>query len=97
MMLPYRFVNLIALVFFCLLAAPAAYGQEGTVLSDPHGQMKGPYPDGMSVTRECIQCHQREARQVMSSAHWLWRGPSPFVEGREDRTDLGKINLVNNF
>jgi hypothetical protein len=97
MMVSYRCVGLIALVFCFLLTARATAEKEGTALSDHHRYMKGPYPDGISVTKDCITCHQKAAQEVMSSAHWLWRGPSPFVEGREDRTDLGKINLVNNF
>lgn len=97
MMLPYRCVGLIVMISCFLLTAPAATGKEGAALSDHHSSMKGSYPDGISVTKECIKCHQKAAQEVMSSAHWLWRGPSPFVEGREDRTDLGKINLVNNF
>ena len=92
-----RLSSLIVLFSLGVLAAPAAAGKEGAASSDPHGQMKGPYPDGISVTKECIKCHQKAAQEVMSSAHWLWRGPSPFVEGQEDRTDLGKINLVYNF
>jgi hypothetical protein len=65
--------------------------------SDPHGSLKGPYPDGPSVTKDCLECHTDEAKEILHSAHWLWKGPSPFVEGNEDRRDLGKRNLINNF
>jgi len=89
--------RLFALGCLCLLAVPAGAKKDGPPSADHRSHMKGPYPDGISVTRDCIRCHEKAAKEVLSSAHWLWRGPSPFVEGAEDRSDLGKVNLVNNF
>jgi hypothetical protein len=35
---------------------------------------------------------------MLTSTHWLWKGPSPFTEGYEKRIDLGKATkTVNNF
>jgi hypothetical protein len=90
-------LRFIAFLSLCVLAVPAVAATEGPFSGDHRSYMKGPYPDGISVTKDCITCHQKAAQEVLGSAHWLWRGPSPFVEGREDRTDLGKINLINNF
>jgi len=59
--------------------------------------MVGPYPDGASVTRDCLKCHQKEGEAILSSAHWLWKGPTPFLEGHENDKNLGKKNLMNNF
>lgn len=84
---------------FCLLTVllwgpgPTA----GRAASDHRQYMKGPYPDGISVTKACISCHKDSAEEVLHSAHWLWKGPSPFVVGHEQDTDLGKRNLLNNF
>jgi len=61
------------------------------------GYLVGPFENGISVTRACLDCHADAAEDILHSAHWLWRGPSPYVEGAEDRTDLGKRNLINNF
>lgn len=65
--------------------------------TDHRQYMTGPYTDGPSVTRDCIACHEAAAEEVLSSAHWLWEGPSPFVIGHEKDVHLGKRNLLNNF
>lgn len=55
-------------------------------------------PQPMDVTRECLRCHKEQGEDMLKSAHWLWRGPSPFTEGHEKRVDMGKAtNTVNNF
>jgi hypothetical protein len=81
----------------CLSVASAK--DKGAVSStpEPHKSMKGPYLDGPAVTKDCLKCHEEKAREILNSAHWLWRGPSPFVEDHERSTDLGKRNLLNNF
>ena len=89
--------RLIPFVLLWVLAVPAVAKKDARPKADHRSHMKGPYPDGISVTRDCIKCHQKAAKEVLASAHWLWRGPSPFLEGEEDRSDLGKVNLVNNF
>ncbi len=66
-------------------------------LSDHQNHLKGPYADGMAVTKDCLKCHRKQADEVLLSAHWLWQGPSPDVVGQEHRTDLGKRILSNNF
>jgi hypothetical protein len=89
------------MLFFILslsIYAISAIAEETTSgPSDEHGQMKGPYPDGIAVTKACLECHRKQAEEVLTSAHWLWKGPSPFVLGHEERTDLGKRKLINNF
>lgn len=68
--------------------------------SDPssHTQhMAGSYPDGASVTKDCLKCHQEEGKDILSSAHWLWKKPTPLLEGYENKKSLGKKNLINNF
>lgn len=55
-------------------------------------------PDPLTVTKECLRCHQEAADHLQKSAHWLWRGPSPHTLGKEKRVDLGKAtNTINNF
>ncbi len=54
-------------------------------------------PEPVEVTRECLRCHPDQGEQMLTSTHWLWRGPSPFTEGYEKRVDLGKgTKTVNN-
>jgi octaheme c-type cytochrome (tetrathionate reductase family) len=55
-------------------------------------------PTPFQVTQECLRCHEKAGEDMLSSAHWLWRGPSPFTAGAEKRIDLGKgTNTINNF
>jgi len=93
-----RFILLLVCVG-CLCPLPLSAGTKDAISgsSDPHMSMKGPYPDGISVTKDCLKCHRDMGDEILQSAHWLWEGPSPFVQGHEDRTDLGKRNLLNNF
>ncbi len=82
-------------LLLCLLILPTFLAT--FVFADHSQYIKGPFPDGPSVTKECIKCHKDKAEEIISSAHWLWRGPSPDVLGAERRKDLGKINLINGF
>lgn len=55
-------------------------------------------PQPWEVTRECLRCHEKAGEDMLKSAHWLWRGPSPYTEGHEKHVMLGKgTNTVNNF
>jgi octaheme c-type cytochrome (tetrathionate reductase family) len=55
-------------------------------------------PDPFTVTKECLRCHDKSAEDMLTSAHWLWKGPSPFTVGGEKRVDSGKAtNTINNF
>ncbi|UCG21431.1 MAG: hypothetical protein JSU80_02240, partial [Deltaproteobacteria bacterium] len=35
-------------------------------------------PDPIQVTKECLRCHPAQGEEMLSSTHWLWKGPSPF-------------------
>jgi hypothetical protein len=65
--------------------------------SDHTDYVSGEYADTMSVTRDCLNCHTEQGADFMKTAHWLWKGPTPFLIGHEDDTHIGKINLMNNF
>ena len=57
-----------------------------------------PGADALAVTKNCLSCHEKEGQAILKSAHWKWRGPSPFTQGNEKRNDLGKhFNTINNF
>jgi hypothetical protein len=34
-------------------------------------------PEPSQVTSECLRCHQPAGEDMLKSAHWLWKGPSP--------------------
>ena len=56
----------------------------------------GPTP--IEVTRECLRCHQEEGRDVLASAHWLWRGPSRYTVEHLSSVGCGKCSVtLNNY
>jgi hypothetical protein len=83
--------------FFSIPTGTAMAQNTQTNISKHHAHLQGPYADGMAVTKDCLKCHRKQADEVLQSAHWLWQGPSPHVQGHEHRTDLGKRALINNF
>jgi len=91
------FVMLLLILSFYIHAVSAMAQKGDPVLSNHQNHLKGPYPDGMAVTKDCLNCHRKQADEVLHSAHWLWQGPSPDVLGKAHRTDLGKRTLSNNF
>lgn len=57
-----------------------------------------PDPTPMQVTQECLRCHKKAGEDMLTSAHWLWRGPSPYtVEHRKDVMSGKATNTINNF
>jgi octaheme c-type cytochrome (tetrathionate reductase family) len=55
-------------------------------------------PKPSEVTKECLRCHQSSGEGLLTSAHWLWRGPSTNTHGREKEISNGKAtNTMNNF
>ncbi len=59
--------------------------------------IQGPFEDGPSVTRACLECHENAARDVMKTAHWTWESKPLEVPWRKDPIRLGKKNGFNNF
>ncbi len=57
-----------------------------------------PNPTPTQVTQECLRCHEDAGKDMLTSAHWLWRGPSPYTVGQEKQVMDGKAtNTINNF
>jgi len=49
------------------------------------------------VTRTCLECHEEQGEAFIHTAHWLWRGETPFMKNHESATQFGKTNLINNY
>jgi octaheme c-type cytochrome (tetrathionate reductase family) len=80
----------------------ALIGCAGAVQSprNPHltfDALQGSFEDGPAVTRACLSCHEEVGAELLKTAHWTWRGPTPGVAGHGDVGAVGKINLINNF
>ncbi len=55
-------------------------------------------PEPSQVTAECLRCHQQAGEDMLKSAHWLWKGPSPYTLDHRKAVNLGKATIAtNNF
>ncbi|WP_286181717.1 tetrathionate reductase family octaheme c-type cytochrome [Desulfovibrio sp. Huiquan2017] len=55
-------------------------------------------PTPQQVTRECLRCHEQAGEDMLTTAHWLWRGPSPYtVEHRKSVMSGKGTTTLNNF
>ena len=55
-------------------------------------------PEPSQVTAECLRCHKPAGEDMLTSAHWLWKGPSPYTLDHRKEVGLGKATLAtNNF
>jgi octaheme c-type cytochrome (tetrathionate reductase family) len=59
--------------------------------------IQGPFADGPSVTRACLNCHPNAGREMLTSVHWTWLGKEVRVPGHDEPLRIGKKNLLNNF
>jgi hypothetical protein len=56
------------------------------------------HPTPSEVTEECLRCHEKVGRDLLTSSHWLWRGPSPYTVGHRGKIGFGKgTATLNNF
>ena len=55
-------------------------------------------PEPSQVTAECLRCHEAAGQDMLSTAHWLWKGPSPYTLKHRKEVEHGKATTaVNNF
>ncbi len=55
-------------------------------------------PKPSEVTAECLRCHQKVGKDMLDTAHWLWRGPSPYTAEHRKSVMAGKgTTTINNF
>ena len=55
-------------------------------------------PEPTQVTQECLRCHETVGTDMLKTAHWLWKGPSPYTLDHRKDVELGKATLAfNNF
>ncbi len=58
----------------------------------------GDNPDPFQVTKECLRCHDTQATDMLQTAHWNWRGPSPYTtEHRKDIMHGKGTTALNNY
>lgn len=55
-------------------------------------------PTPVAVTKECLRCHEEEAKDFLQTVHWKWKGFARSTLGAEKRNDLGKKTYgINNI
>lgn len=60
--------------------------------------LKGPFKSGEDVTKVCLQCHDKQAEDMLKTPHWKWKGAPRTIKGMENsKEEYGKINMINNF
>lgn len=54
--------------------------------------------DPFQVTAECLRCHDTQAEDMLTTSHWLWKGPSPYTTGHRKDVMHGKgTTALNNY
>jgi hypothetical protein len=54
--------------------------------------------DPFQVTKECLRCHDAQGEEMLKTAHWLWKGPSPYTTGHRKDILHGKgTTALNNY
>ncbi len=71
----------------------------GSFAEVDHSQfIVGPLKEGRDVTKQCLECHDKQATDFMKTTHWNWKGTPNHVKGMEKNTkEYGKFNMINNF
>lgn len=64
---------------------------------DHAGFFREAFPDGPSVTRACLRCHEEAAREFMKTSHWTWASQIARDPETGETLRVGKKNLINNF
>ncbi len=55
-------------------------------------------PTPFEVTGECLRCHDEQGTEMLETAHWLWKGPSPYTVDHQKSVQSGKGTItLNNF
>ena len=79
----------LAVLFGMAIWASTAFGNHADLVG------KETFKTGSDVTRKCIECHEKEAKDFMKTVHWTWSKPQVAKDGR--KLDIGKNNALNNF
>lgn len=83
----------------CLMLAGVMALAGGAVAATDHSDfVQGPFKEGRDVTKKCLECHEKQAVDVMKTTHWTFAGTPNHVKGMEKSTKkYGKANMINNF
>lgn len=64
--------------------------------TDHTSLIKGPFKNGEQVTKVCLQCHEKQAKDFIKTSHWTWKGTPNHLQNIESKGELlGKANMLN--
>ena len=86
----FKFLKIILPTVFFLLLNTIAWAEV-----DHAALIKGPFKTGPDVTKKCLECHEKQAKEFMQTVHWTWADKQQ-VPGRGE-AKIGKRNVINNF
>ncbi|MCK5801018.1 MAG: cytochrome C, partial [Deltaproteobacteria bacterium] len=68
-------------------------------LSTPHASFfNKPFKSPQEVTKACLGCHPKAAKEIMKTSHWRWKAQEAVVlPGHKQAIRLGKDKGFNNF
>lgn len=70
----------------------------GLAATDHKDFIDGQFTDGSSVTKKCLECHDKQASDFIKTQHWTHKGTPNHVKGLEKSGKLyGKTNMINNY
>ncbi|MEA1969752.1 MAG: hypothetical protein U9N77_16235 [Thermodesulfobacteriota bacterium] len=59
--------------------------------------IKKSFSNARDVTERCLECHEEAGSDFMKTSHWLWTGDSSFLKNHDNKSAVGKKNLINNY
>ena len=89
-------MNIVRTVVAAVSAALLMVGSVAFAGPDHSDFVKGPFTKGQDVTKQCLECHDKQTADFMKTAHWKWTGTPNHVKGMEKSTkEYGKKNMTN--
>ncbi|MCP4043610.1 MAG: tetrathionate reductase family octaheme c-type cytochrome [Gammaproteobacteria bacterium] len=88
------FLALLTMGWLVAEPAPAVSGPDSGSTADhtKFKQLNVKFKSGPEVTRACLECHTKAAKQIHQTKHWQWSYTNPVTGQR-----LGKRYVINNF
>ena len=76
---------------------PEKYVRKNRTHVDHSHFFKKTFVQPQDVTKSCLRCHEKSAKEVMKTVHWTWLiGDGTLIRNGKP-LKVGKRNLVNNF
>jgi len=76
---------------FCMSGSLASFAA-----TDHSTLVKGPFKTGEEVTKACLKCHAKQAKDFIKTTHWTWKGIPNHLNGKQKSTEeYGKANMLN--